>query len=317
MQQPNAIMIATCRNLATDRVFEETERSLFLRKEDSDSRIEAYVAVDPTISSDWHELSPVVDLSDADSVQFEALLEKKPFKLATDASGSVSSATKVALQSLDALRRYTETSHPLCAFFIRKRNSYSALSVSSEFFDQLCKEISIPQAFRDYIVYFGRRQYEVEFAPPPFTLEVSSLCRSKSYPAWEAMGVIRFIEENSKVNEPNPSGRWSIRQTALFSRFDQQQSRATWLFVSLSSSAEALLDDIWASSEQETQCPWRTLHALYFYAACNWRPYVVALMHEVEQHEMRLLGTSPNNTGPVPLPETDERQALFMLEKQI
>lgn len=40
-------------------------------------------------------------------------------------------------------------------------------------------------------------------------------------------------------------------------------------------------------------------------------------MHEVEQHEMRLLGTSPNNTGPVPLPETDERQALFMLEKQI
>lgn len=104
MQQPNVIMIATCRNLATDRVFEETERSLFLRKEDPDSRIEAYVAVDPTISSDWHELSPVVDLSDADSVQFEALLEKKPFKLATDASGSVSSASKVALQSLDALR---------------------------------------------------------------------------------------------------------------------------------------------------------------------------------------------------------------------
>ncbi|KIW61343.1 hypothetical protein PV05_01474 [Exophiala xenobiotica] len=101
-------MIATCRNLATDRVFEETERSLFLRKEDPDSRIEAYVAVDPTISSDWHELSPVVDLSDADSVQFEALLEKKPFKLATDASGSVSSAkkqisaAKLAIQSTKA-----------------------------------------------------------------------------------------------------------------------------------------------------------------------------------------------------------------------
>jgi Mg2+ and Co2+ transporter CorA len=40
-------------------------------------------------------------------------------------------------------------------------------------------------------------------------------------------------------------------------------------------------------------------------------------MHEVEQHEMNLLGTSPNNSGPVPLPEAEERQALLILEKQI
>ncbi|EXJ59328.1 uncharacterized protein A1O5_12209 [Cladophialophora psammophila CBS 110553] len=305
------------RNLATDRQFDEIEGSLFLPKDDPASILEAYVAADSTIASDWQELSPVVDLSKPDPLPLESPVKREAWKSTRDASADIGRASKVTLLDLNALREYIGTSRPLCIFFIRKRNSYSALSISSAFFCHLCEEISIPRMFRDYILYFGRRPYEVEIAPPPFSFETSITIRSKGRPEWEAMGVIRFVEDNGRANVSNLSERWSIRQTALFSRFDEQQSRAFWLFVSLSSSAEAVLDDIWGSAEHKTQCPWWTLHELYFYAACNWRPYVVALMHEVERHERDLLGTSPDNSGPVPLPEAEERQALLILEKRI
>jgi hypothetical protein len=313
-------MAAVYRNLATDRVFEEVRGRLFLSKDDPASGLEAFATVDTNISSDWQELSPTVNLSSSGYLSLESHVEKGASKLVHDVSApaGLGSATKITLSSLDALREYTSTPRPLCGFFIRKRNSLSEMSISSEFFSQLCDEISVPQAFRDCILYFGSRQYEVEIAPPPFSLEASISTNSNVVISnWDAMGVIRFIEDTGRVNAWNPSKQWSIRQTALFSRFDQQQSRAVWLFVSLSGSAEPLLDDLWASIEHDTHTPWQTLHTLYHYAACNWRPYVVALMHEVERHEMELLGTSPDNSGPVPLPGAEERQALLILERQV
>ncbi|KIX94451.1 uncharacterized protein Z520_09837 [Fonsecaea multimorphosa CBS 102226] len=307
-------MAGAFRNLATEERFEERRGSLFLYKDDLDSRIEAYITVDSTIVSDWQETPPAGDPSSVNRLQIESSSNEAHVKSATQASADIGHTSKVTLRTLDALREYTKTSRRLCVFFIRKRNSYSALSISSELFGHLCEEISIPQTFRDYILYFGRRLYEVEIAPPPFNFEAPGTIK---FSEWEAMGVIRFVEENGRVSSLAPSEGWSIRQTAIFSRFDQQRSRAVWLFVALSTSTEALLDDLWASAEQETQCPWRTLHTLYSYAACNWRPYVVALVHEVERHEMELLGTSPDNSGPVPLPQAEERQALLILEKKI
>ncbi|OQU98395.1 hypothetical protein CLAIMM_04189 [Cladophialophora immunda] len=311
MRQPNLITMGAYRNLATDQLFEETTGSLFLPKDDPASRLETYASLDSTVESDWQEVS---SLSNVDPLPLGVSIEKALVKPVGDASADIGHPEKVTLRGRDALREYLSESRRTCIFFIRKRNSYAALSISSEFFGHLCEEISIPRMFRDYILYFGRRLYEVEIAPPPFSLEASITVKS---PEWEAMGVIRFMEDNGKVNVLNPSERWSIRQTALFSRLDRQRARAVWVFVSLSRSTEALLDDVWASAEHQMQFPWWTLHTLYFYAACNWRPYVVALMHEVERHEMGLLGSSPDNSGPVPLPEAEERQALLILEKKI
>lgn len=283
-------MVCTYRNLATDMAFEELEGQLFLSKNDPNSKLEAFVAEDDAeLDSEWQHVSPL----------------------------TTGYATKMTLSTLVALQAHIEKSLSLCALFIRKRNSLSELSISSAFFTQLCREISVPQEFRDYVLYFGRRGYEVEISPPPFELQGSITPTPSHRPAWLAMGVLRFIEYNGRVNFENPSRQWSIRQTALFSSYDRQQSKAIWLFVSLSSSVEALLDDIWTSSEQDTQSPWQVLYVLYHYTASNWRPYAVALMHELERHEMELLGTAPDNSGPVPLPGAEERQALLMLERQV
>ncbi|KAK5046957.1 hypothetical protein LTR84_007311 [Exophiala bonariae] len=304
------------RNLATDRAFKELQGGLFLNDKDTHSRIEVFVTEPKTkLEFEWQHVSARADntndrLGGFDPGQHYSQMEQ-------DTSIPPFHTAKVALSTISALQEHTRTSLPLCALFIRKRNSFSELSISSTFFNQLCNEISIPREFQDYILYFGRRGYEVEISPPPFDLDGLVTQSGSSNPTWMAMGVVRFMEDNGRVNIENPSKQWSIRQTALFSRYDQQQVKAFWLFISISNSVESLLDEIWTSPEHDTSSPWQTLYTLYHYAACNWRPYVVALMHELERHEMELLGTAPDNTGPVPLPGAEERQALLILERQV
>lgn len=309
-------------NNTTDGVLEESDVRLFVREEDAASRVDVYVAGAGTISEDWQELSlsPVAD-SKAQHLPNELHDSKVTSQWARGAPASPpysANSNRMTLRNLNGLRKYVRMPRAMYAFYIRKRNSLSELSISSSFFDQLCEEVSVPRTFRDHLRYFGRRPYEVEIAPPPFSLEVLDAVNPSNLPQWEAMGIIRFMEENGRVNPSNPSWQWSLRQTAVYYRFDPQRPRAILLFASLSNSAEALLDGVWASAEQyDTQSPWQTLHTLYHFAARNWRPYVVALMHEVERHEEELLGTSPDNSGPVPLPGGEERQALLMLEKQV
>lgn len=191
-------MVGTYRNLATDMAFEELEGQLFLSKNDPNSKLEAFVAEDDAeLDSEWQHVSPL----------------------------TTGYATKMTLSTLVALQAHIEKSLSLCALFIRKRNSLSELSISSAFFTQLCREISVPQEFRDYVLYFGRRGYEVEISPPPFELQGSITPMPSHKPAWLAMGVVRFVEYNGRVNFENPSRQWSIRQTALFSSYDRQQSK--------------------------------------------------------------------------------------------
>lgn len=307
-------------NLATDRSFEELEGRLFTSDNDPHSRIEAFVTENSSkLENDWQHISTQGQADDFNTNNLHREIDsgQKVPEPGRDTTVQSFHAARVTLSTLVGLREHTRASMPLCAFFIRKRNSLSELSISSAFFNQLCDEIAIPRDFKDYILYFGSRGYEVEISPPPFELEGIKPPVLNRTPIWMAMGVVRFIENNGRVNIENPSKQWSIRQTALFSRYDQQHSKAIWLFVSISSSVESSLDRIWTSSERDTVSPWQVLYTLYHYAACNWRPYVVALMHELERHEMELLGTTPDNSGPIPLPGAEERQALLILERQV
>jgi hypothetical protein len=50
---------------------------------------------------------------------------------------------------------------------------------------------------------------------------------------------------------------------------------------------------------------------------CNWRPYLVSLTAEVDQHAAKFLGTSLDGEGPVQAIGYNDRQALLVLENKI
>jgi Mg2+ and Co2+ transporter CorA len=161
--------------------------------------------------------------------------------------------------------------------------------------------------------------HEIEIAPPPFMLTstIATISRSsEERRQWQAMGIIRFMELNGKTDDRQPSLEWSLRQTALFADFSDDDSRASWLLISVSTEAEDYLKHFWSSTDQDAHSSSRTLYALFHFAICNWRSYIVTLVQEVEQHEAELMHTSPDDSDAVPLGGSEQRKVLLLLERK-
>ena len=51
-------------------------------------------------------------------------------------------------------------------------------------------------------------------------------------------------------------------------------------------------------------------------AIINWRPYVVDLTLEANAHAAKVLGSTPDNTGPMSMSDTVQRQSLMILDEK-
>lgn len=102
------------------------------------------------------------------------------------------------LESEEQIREYAEA-NPFQVYFVRQRNSYSPLSISSELFQVLSRVCDAPWSFSDYFLYFGDRESEIEIAPPPLRFG----------PIWSAKGAtkgirtectycVRFVDTNNR-----------------------------------------------------------------------------------------------------------------------
>ena len=239
-------------------------------------------------------------------------------------SGPSLSATRqrvsgiLRLKNEEQIREYAEA-NPFQVYFVRQRNSYSSLSISSELFQVVSRVCDAPWSFRDYFLYFGDRESEIEIAPPPLQFG----------PTWSAKGVtkgvrtectycVRFVDTNNRIDVSEPSSRWSLRQTAVFCGSNAEKQESSWIFINLSQNMQKLLQSLWIHSVQPGLLrPLHSHYAVYSIAIANWRPYTVALHTEIEQHAIQLLGASPDNKGPLDMSGSGERQKLLILENKI
>ena len=224
----------------------------------------------------------------------------------------------VRLGNEEQIREYAEA-NPFQVYFVRQRNSYSPLSISSELFQVVSRVCHAPWSFSDYILYFGDRESEIEIAPPPLRFG----------PIWSAKGLtkgirtectycVRFVDTNNRADVPEPSSRWSLRQTAVFCGSNVEKHESSWIFVNLSQNTQKRLQSLWINSVQSKQIrPLHSHYAVYSIAIANWRPYTIALHSEIEQHAVQLLGASPDNKGPLDMSDSGERQKLLILENKI
>ena len=301
-------------NLATEQAYNELADSIFVEEDSPSSRIEIQTirTVENSLKGHKRGGTDAPNIAGSSCVSDTANLESRTCVAVIQDQLETKTITSVAELRMHAIAPYSSV-----VVQIRKWNSYAQISISRSLFEELSCQLAVPQRFRDYIVYFGQRLHEIEIAPPAFAIDSTPSIVSGANKGGRFMGIIRFMEMNSRTDVIEPSLKWSIRQTAVFCTFQNGEPKTSWIFISISPAAEKLLNDLWARSEAARTSPIQSLLVLYHFAVCNWRPYLIALVYEVEEHESQLLGMTPQNDGPVALAGSERRQELLVLEKRL
>jgi len=120
------------------------------------------------------------------------------------------------LRNADDVRDCVNAPNQLQAYFIRQRNSYSALSITRALYQELTNKTHLSPEFLNYITFFGERESELEIAPP--ALKIRGFAQSvQDSSAYEFMYSIRFVDLNKRGDAALPTSRWSLRQSAVYS----------------------------------------------------------------------------------------------------
>lgn len=310
-----------CRNQspALHRSFDERAFSLFLEDGASAARIEVYVPDETWTNITWPRRRLGASwLSDSELLRHEDWNpeQKGPLglEIPTKEGGNIVPITQVA-----DLQSHVSRGLGFQAFFIRQHNSYSPLSVTHTQFESLLKLKHVSPRFKDYLIYMGERDREMEIAPPRLRCRPISL-RDPSQRAdtVECMYGLRYVELNGRGDINQPTTRWSLRQSAVRCSYCVEDKSTAWIFIAISRPAEQRLDEYLSERpEQSTrrQCEINLL--LFDTAIGNWRPYLIDLATEIDQHAARLLGASPDNRGPIKMEDCGERQALLVLDQKL
>lgn len=293
-------------NHSTDQVFNDKLESIFVGNSSNSSRVEAFVR------RGW----PSAVSDDKESKLWQQGSTKNA--LAAERN-SIHARPNIALfTSEEEVEQYVKYNQGFGALFIKQRNSFSPLSVSPRLFEAIRSQINISSRFADFILHLGEKESEIEIAPPPAWLKSGYLEATTVPVSLELMCGIRFVELNDRNDAQEPSSQWSLRQCAVYYRQDMRKQMLSWVLVSISPVARQDLLQHWSSRENPVHSSLlEGLRILYGAAVCNWRPYLVSLTTEVDQHAAKFLGTSLDGEGPVQAIGYNDRQALLVLENKI
>ena len=90
--------------------------------------------------------------------------------------------------------------------------------------------------------------------------------------------MLRYVE----LNYRQKSKPWSIRQTAVYHKYEVNQQCSTWVLIAASGSAEARLDEYIKNFDSLAGLNPFEAHLIIFDTAlANWRPRIVDLTEKV------------------------------------
>jgi len=310
-------------NPASAKVLSELAGSLFLKPETPSSCIETYSSdTDPRHVAECDECMKedhTTHSGSAINTNFKTQQEKSAVKAqSTSQPPFVRGDRIVSLRTPEDLRQYAAVATGFQAFFIRQRHSYSPLTITHELFDSLLLQKNVSPQFRDYVLYMGEREREVEIVPPKLRWRmIPTPSIQEGHPTFECMYGLRFVELNGRGGASQPTSRWSFRQTAVYCNFGPIPQDSTWIFVTPSQLAQERLDG-YASCTYETSANPFEIHLLLLDTAmANWRHYLVDLATETDQHAAQSLGASPDDQGPIDMAGCGESQALMILDNKL
>ncbi|KAK5467372.1 hypothetical protein LTS15_000344 [Exophiala xenobiotica] len=223
-----------------------------------------------------------------------------------------------SLRDSDALDEYAHSVQGTQVYFIPQQNSYSPLSISQKLFDLLCLRRNVSPQFRDYILYLGKRECEIEIAPPALRMREESPFIDRPNITCECMFGLRFVEPNFRIDVDEPTARWSLRQSAVYFQATGVPRAQTWIFMTLPESCKERLNVYFSHQESVDESHLLEIYVLLVDTVMgNWRPYLVALSVETEQHASQLLGASPDDRSPISMADAGQRQTLMVLHEKL
>jgi len=311
-------------NPASRNVYDDLKPSLFLEPNDQDARIEVYSPSSFPVESSTPPSRSTSTLSDINGLPTEICHEADELAAHHEEwqDGRTASADRrpglISLRDRQAIKQYVATVPDFQAFFIRQYHSYSPLKITHDLFEALMLEACVSPQFKEYVLYMGEREREVEIAPPRLRWRAIPSHDPASLTSYQCMYGLRFVELNGRGNLKNPTSQWSLRQSAVYCNFQSTQASSTWIFVTLPKLAEGRLEDYLRTCSRTSAPNSFDIHLLLLdTVTANWRPYLVDLSAEIDKHAAQSLGASPDDQGPFTMAECGERQALMILDEKI
>jgi hypothetical protein len=287
------------------RLWASVQEDLFLDQGDGRSRVEAFPA---------HLLLPPAvghRESKSDKVQTSAGPEGC-------SEEEVTSVHLVALTSSEHLSDYIRDTSKCRTFFIRQTHSWGPLLISSELFSQLMVKARVPPRLKSFILFFGTRERESEIAPPALRFMRLPAAEATLEGSHECTYGVRFVERNRRQNIEAGLRAWSLRQCAVSCRYTPEQDGASWAFITISTDMQQRLNvAALAGDFRHDTDPFEVHQLILDSAISSWRHYLIDLAEETDTQYARILGTSPNDKGPVSLHQSGRRHDLLMLDEKL
>ncbi len=327
MGSPRYLYQRLCNELnpVSVKTFRDSTWSLFLEFDDPDARIDVYVSTPAKEQIERSSRQADSVSSWAQSLSFELCDGMEDATLAYESEKdkghtfAPQRSKLVALRGSQELKQYLKSAFGFQAFFIKQSNSYSPLAVTHELFETLLLEKNVSSQFKDFILYMGQRQREVEITTPRLRWRVTpAQLPDGTARIFECMYGLRFVELNGRGRKEYPTSQWSLRQSAIYCSSQPGGADGTLILVTPSKAAERRLKDyLFECSESSTPDPIEIYLLLLDTAVANWRPYLVDMAAEIDEHASQLLGASPDDRGPISMAECGERQALMILDDKL
>lgn len=227
-------------------------------------------------------------------------------------------------QDLVAGEQVARTNHSL--FFIRfTRNSHSRLSASRSLFDKLVTKYDVTPRFREFVMSFGFKTKEFDFAPP--TLRYRDIdapvsmpngagdakdSQNREYQRYECVYGFRYAANNGKTSPGEDP--WSIRQIAIYQSYHHLQKATVWIIIGASKEMESCMRDFFeADADSDIFYPF-ALHAMLMENSLgNWRWYITYLTERVQELSDRVITSGRSDVASITV-TFEDRQKLKVLE---
>ncbi|KAF2805158.1 uncharacterized protein BDZ99DRAFT_574767 [Mytilinidion resinicola] len=224
------------------------------------------------------------------------------------------------IQDVHDLDYYQDHAQPM--FFIRfTRNSNSRLSPSQALFDGLLHKFSVNPRFKEFVMSFGQKNKEYDFAPPTCRFRFSKGDKAMKTKQYECLYGLRYVADNGNVDGKE---RWSVRQYAVYQRYDPSRSQNVWIFIGIPKRSSLERHIIAYTRRQDNSDPAQAfaLHLTMIEASLvEWRWYLNDMTQRVQDQSDRitLADVAKDKVDGLPDFKIDfrDRQRLKTLEDSI
>lgn len=173
-------------------------------------------------------------------------------------------------------------------------NSNSRISPSRPLFEDIMSMFEVSSRFREFVMCFGFKKKEYDYTPPsckvrniheqprgqdrivPAALQVKAQGSS-----FECTYGFRYaVDTGNKEIERN---RWSVRQTALYQKYDSTSDKVVWICIGASKKTEKYITEHTISSDGLGIADPFLIHACIIETSlASWKPYIQYLSESIQ-----------------------------------